>query len=334
LIISRAPLRISFFGGGSDFPEYFREHGGRVLSTAIDRYNYITATPFPSRLFDYKIRLSYSRGELVHTTGEIQHPVFRACLELLDLRQDIELHAVADLPAFTGLGSSSSFTVTLLHALHAFKGEDVGPAVLAREAIRVEREILGECVGCQDQVAAAYGGFNLVEFSADADPVVRPLKIPVENLQKLQKGMLLVFTHLKRRAQEIEKSKLPKFAARSPELEEMKAAALEGVRLLESSRFSLKEFGNLLEQGWQRKKQLSPLVCPPEVEALHSQALKLGAYGGKLLGAGGGGFILFLAEPDQLSAMAQTFCEKEQIRPGLGAGGAKLIFQNTSGESS
>ena len=333
MIISRAPLRISFFGGGSDFPEYFREHGGRVLSTAIDRYNYITATPFPSRLFDYKIRLSYSRGELVHTTGEIQHPVFRACLELLGLREDIELHAVADLPAFTGLGSSSSFTVTLLHALHAFKGEDVGPAVLAREAIRVEREILGECVGCQDQVAAAYGGFNLVEFSADADPVVRPLKIPVENLQKLQKGMLLVFTHLKRRAQEIEKSKLPKFAVRSPELEEMKAAALEGVRLLESSRFSLKEFGDLLEQGWQRKKQLSPLVCPPEVEALHSQALKLGAYGGKLLGAGGGGFILFLAEPDRLSALAQTFCEKEQIRPGLGAEGAKLIFQNTSGES-
>ena len=225
MIISRAPLRISFFGGGSDFPEYFREHGGRVLSTAMDRYNYMTATPFPSRLFDYKIRLSYSRGELVHTTGEIQHPVFRACLELLGLREDIELHAVADLPAFTGLGSSSSFTVTLLYALHAFKGEDVGPAVLAREAIRVEREILGECVGCQDQVAAAYGGFNLVEFSADADPVVRPLKIPVENLQKLQKGMLLVFTHLKRRAQEIEKSKLPKFAARSPELEEMKAAA-------------------------------------------------------------------------------------------------------------
>jgi D-glycero-alpha-D-manno-heptose-7-phosphate kinase len=334
LIISRAPLRISFFGGGSDFPEYFREHGGRVLSTAIDRYNYITATPFPSRLFDYKIRLSYSRGELVHTTGEIQHPVFRACLELLGLREDIELHAVADLPAFTGLGSSSSFTVTLLHALHAFKGEDVGPAVLAREAIRVEREILGECVGCQDQVAAAYGGFNLVEFSADADPVVRLLKIPVENLQKLQKGMLLVFTHLKRRAQEIEKSKLPKFAARSPELEEMKAAALEGVRLLESSRFSLKEFGNLLEQGWQRKKQLSPLVSLPEVEALHSQAIKLGAYGGKLLGAGGGGFFLFLAEPDRLLALAQTFCEKEQIRPGLGAEGVKLIFQNTSGESS
>ena len=328
MIISRAPLRISFFGGGSDFPEYFREHGGRVLSTAIDRYNYMTATPFPSRLFEYKIRLSYSRGELVHTTGEIQHPVFRACLELLDLRQDIELHAVADLPAFTGLGSSSSFTVTLLHALHAFKGEDVGPAVLAREAIRVEREILGECVGCQDQVAAAYGGFNRVEFSGDADPVVRPLKIPSENLQKLQKGMLLVFTHLKRRAQEIEKSKLPKFAARSPELEEMKAAVLEGARLLESSGFSLREFGALLEKGWQRKQLLSPLVCPPEIGAMHRQAMALGAYGGKLLGAGGGGFFLFLAEPDCLAAISRAFASKEQIRPDFVREGAKTVFRS------
>jgi len=329
LIISRAPLRISFFGGGSDFPEYFRKHGGRVLSTAIDRYNYITATPFPSRLFDYKIRLSYSRGELVHATGEIQHPVFRACLELLGLREDIELHAVADLPAFTGLGSSSSFTVTLLHALHAFKGEDVGPAVLAREAIRVEREILGECVGCQDQVAAAYGGFNLVEFSGESDPVVQPLKIPAKNLQTLHEGMLLVFTHLKRRAQEIEKSKLPKLSARSPELEEMKAAALEGARLLESAHFSLKEFGTLLEQGWRRKKELSPLVCPPEVEALHHQACKLGAYGGKLLGAGGGGFFLFLAEPERLPALTKAFIAQEQVRPALAAEGAKLIFRNT-----
>jgi len=330
LIISRAPLRISFFGGGSDFPEYFREHGGRVLSTAIDRYNYMTATPFPSRLFDYKIRLSYSRGELVHATGEIQHPVFRVCLELLDLRQGIELHAVADLPAFTGLGSSSCFTVTLLHALHAFRGEDVGPAVLAREAIQVEREILGECVGCQDQVAAAYGGFNLVEFSGEADPVVRPLKIPVKNLQTLHEGMLLVFTHLKRRAQEIEKSKLPKLSARSPELEEMKAAALEGAGLLESTRFSLKDFGALLDQAWQRKKELSPLVSPPEVEALHHQARKLGACGGKLLGAGGGGFFLFLAEPDRLSALARAFSDKEQLRPTLAAEGAKLIFKTTS----
>jgi D-glycero-alpha-D-manno-heptose-7-phosphate kinase len=334
LIISRAPLRISFFGGGSDFPEYFREHGGRVLSTAIDRYNYMTATPFPSRLFDYKIRLSYSRGELVHSTGEIQHPVFRACLELMDLRQDIELHAVADLPAFTGLGSSSSFTVTLLYALHAFKGEDVGPAVLAREAIRVEREILGECVGCQDQVAAAYGGFNLVEFSGEADPVVRPLKIPAKNLQTLREGMLLVFTHMKRRAQEIEKSKLPKLAVRSPELEEMKAAALEGARLLESGRFSLKEFGNLLEHAWQRKKKLSSLVCPSEVDALHGQALELGAYGGKLLGAGGGGFILFLAEPEKISALASAFSSLEQIRPGLGAEGAKKVFQSKTGKIS
>ena len=164
MIITRTPLRVSFFGGGTDFPEFFREEGGAVVSAAINRYSYQIVSEFPSSLFDYAIRISYSRGELVKSLEEIQHPVFRACLQRCGLERDVELHVATDLPAFTGLGSSSSFTVGLLHALHAFKGDRVLPSHLAQEAVHIERDVLKECVGLQDQYAAAYGGFNLIEF--------------------------------------------------------------------------------------------------------------------------------------------------------------------------
>src|SRR6185295_8760663 len=164
MVIARAPVRISFFGGGTDYPEYFQNEPGAVLATAIDKYSYVTSSPFLSELFDYSIRVSYRKVELAKSVEEIEHNVYRECLRLCKLERDIELHNVADLPAFTGLGSSSTFTVSLLHALHSFKGEFLTPLQLAYEAIHVERRLIKENVGCQDQVMAAVGGFNLVEF--------------------------------------------------------------------------------------------------------------------------------------------------------------------------
>ncbi|WP_228015999.1 GHMP family kinase ATP-binding protein [Synechocystis salina] len=172
MLISRAPVRISFFGGGTDYPEYFLQHGGAVLATAIDKFSYVTASPFLSHLFDYSIRVSYRKVELVKNPSEMEHVVFRECLKFCGLEKDIELHNVADLPAFTGLGSSSAFTVSLLQALHSFKGEFIRPLDLAYEAIYVERHLVNDKVGCQDQLMAAMGGFNLVEFRKEDDIVV------------------------------------------------------------------------------------------------------------------------------------------------------------------
>ncbi|XTZ11152.1 MAG: GHMP kinase, partial [cyanobacterium endosymbiont of Rhopalodia yunnanensis] len=172
MLISRAPVRISFFGGGTDYPEYFLQHGGAVLATSIDKYSYVTATPFPSHLFDYLIRVSYRKVELVKTVDELEHNVYQQCLKFCGLEKDIELHNVADLPAFTGLGSSSAFTVSLLQALHSFKGEFIKPLDLAYEAIYVERYLVKDRVGCQDQLMAAMGGFNLVEFRTEENIIV------------------------------------------------------------------------------------------------------------------------------------------------------------------
>ncbi len=197
MLIARAPLRVSFFGGGTDYPEYFLQHGGAVLATAIDKFCYLTASPFPSHLFDYTIRLSYRQVELVKNLTEIEHNVYRECLKFCGLEQDIELHNVADLPAFTGLGSSSTFTVALLHALHCFKGEFVRPLDLAYEAIYVERKLLHDKVGCQDQLMAAVGGFNLVEFRTETDIIVHRVPISPQRLAEFEEHLFVVFTGIK-----------------------------------------------------------------------------------------------------------------------------------------
>src|SRR5690349_23058986 len=194
MIIARAPLRVSFFGGGSDYPEYFARHGGAVLATAIDKYSYVTASTFFSRLFDYGIRLSYRNNELVRTVDEIQHAVFRECLRRYGPAKDIELHTVADLPAFTGLGSSSSFTVALILALRSFQGSFTRPLDLAYRAIDMERNVLKDRVGCQDQVLAAVGGFNLVEFRAEDDILVHRVPLTAERLASLEQHLFVVYS--------------------------------------------------------------------------------------------------------------------------------------------
>lgn len=327
MIISRAPLRVSFFGGGTDFPEYFRVHGGAVLATAIDKYSFVTASPFRSILFDYAIRISYRNNEAVTSLDKMEHPVFRECLRLLKLEKDIEVHTVADLPAFTGLGSSSTFTVSLLHALHSYKGDRVAPLDLAYEAIHVEREVLGECVGCQDQTTAAVGGFNVLEFRSETDIRVHPLGLPTVRLEELQAHLIVAFTGVKRRAANIETRKLRGFQHNEATLRRMRAMVDAGRNIL-CGPASLEEFGRLLHESWLAKRSLEATVSNTEIDDLYREGLAAGAWGGKLLGAGGGGFVVFVAPPEAHNNIRSKLASKYILDIKLNAPGSEIIFGN------
>jgi D-glycero-alpha-D-manno-heptose-7-phosphate kinase len=325
MIISRAPLRVSFCGGGTDFPEYFRKNGGAVLATAIDQFSYVTASPFQSHLFDYAVRVSYSKGELVRNIDDIEHPVFRECLRFCGFGKDIELHTVADLPAFTGLGSSSSFTVALLQALHAYKGGFVRPLELAYEAIHIERNVLKECVGVQDQAMSAVGGFNVLEFHGENDIRVQPLALSRERIQEIEAHIFLVFTGVKRRAHSLEAKKIQKLEANRDHLREMRLMVDEGRSLLASGN-SLSGFGLLLHKAWMAKRQLDDCVSSEEIDEIYAKGLAAGAWGGKLLGAGGGGFILFIAPPECRCKLDGVFSDRHRLNIHVNAPGSQIIF--------
>jgi D-glycero-alpha-D-manno-heptose-7-phosphate kinase len=325
MIISRAPVRISFFGGGTDYPEYFLKAGGAVLASAINKYSYVTASPFLSHLFDYSIRISYRNVEVVKQARDIQHNVFRECLCLCGFERDIELHNFADLPAFTGLGSSSAFTVSLLHALHTFKGEFLRPQQLAYEAIHVERNILKDNVGCQDQVLAAFGGFNLVEFRSETDIVVNRVPLSPQRLTEFQDHLFLVFTGITRKASDVVAAQLKRVDQNLPALRDMRAMVYKGYELLVENR-PLKEFGELLHQAWEAKRSLDCGVTNSEIDNIYRQGLEAGAWGGKLLGAGGGGFMLFFAPPEAKEHLRKMFVDRQVLDVKLNAAGSQIIF--------
>lgn len=325
MIISRAPLRISFFGGGTDYPEYFLQEGGAVLASAIDKFSYITASPFPSHLFDYSIRLSYRKVELVKDVNETEHAVFRECLKFCKLEKDIELHNVADLPAFTGLGSSSTFTVSLLQSLHAFKGEFVNAQQLAREAIFVERRLVHDNVGCQDQVLAAYGGFNIVEFRTEEDIVVNRVAIAPPRIAELEQHLLLVFTGIKRKASEVVAKQLKRVDQNFSMLRTMRRMVDEGHSILTGSR-PLQQFGELLHRAWMAKRSLDGCISNNDIDEMYQRGMEAGAWGGKLLGAGGGGFLLFLAPPEVHPKIESMFADQQILHVKLNAPGSQIIF--------
>jgi D-glycero-alpha-D-manno-heptose-7-phosphate kinase len=324
MIISRAPVRISFFGGGTDYPEYFTRHGGAVLATAVDKYSYVTASPFLSHLFDYSIRVSYRQAEFVKTVDEIQHNVYRECLKLCGFRKDIELHNVADLPAFTGLGSSSAFTVSLLHALHACKGEFLSPQELAYEAIHVERDLLKDNVGCQDQTLAAVGGFNLLEFRTERDIVVQRVPISQERLRELEQHLFIVFSGVRRKASDVVAKQLKRVDQNQATLQTMRGMVYEGYDIL-TERRPLRQFGELLDRAWQAKRSLDGGVSTPEIDGIYQRGLQAGAWGGKLLGAGGGGFILFFAPPKAHARLKKAFAGQQILDVKLNAPGSQII---------
>jgi D-glycero-alpha-D-manno-heptose-7-phosphate kinase len=325
MLIARAPLRISFFGGGTDYPEYFLNHGGAVLATAIDKFCYLTASPFPSHLFDYIIRLSYRQVELVKSVSEIQHNVYRECLKFCGLDRDIELHNVADLPAFTGLGSSSTFTVALLHVLHSFKGQFVPPLDLAYEAIYVERHLLHDRVGCQDQLMAAVGGFNLVEFRTEEDIIVHRVPLSPQRLGEFEQHLFVVFTGIKRKAANVVAQQLEKVGDNTATLKQMRTMVDQGWDILTGNK-PLSVFGELLDQAWNAKRSLSKVISNPYIDEMYRQGKEAGAWGGKLLGAGAGGFLLFFAPPELHENLKQVFCDRPCLRVKINAPGSEIIF--------
>ncbi|HUP56039.1 MAG TPA: kinase [Bdellovibrionota bacterium] len=297
MIISRTPLRVSLFGGGTDYPDWYRRHGGATLVTTIDKYCYISCRKLPP-FFDYKHRIVYSRMETVRDVSEICHPVVRAVLTESGVEEGLEIHHAADLPARTGLGSSSAFTVGLLHALHAFQGALLFKEELAREALRIEQEVLKEPVGSQDQVSTAYGGFNRLEFLPDGSFRVSPLVCDAERRNEFNRRLMLFFTGVWRGPSSVAQKKIENLHSCSHELHALRELVDDATGILASRAASLDDIGRLLGEGWHLKRSLAPGVTRPEIDEIYREGISAGALGGKVLGAGGGGFILFYVRPE------------------------------------
>jgi len=297
MIISRTPFRISFFGGGTDYPVWYRKHGGAVLATTIDKYCYLTCRYLPP-FFEHKIRVVYSKIENCQTVDEIAHPAVREVLRFLEFDRGVEIHHDGDLPARSGMGSSSSFTVGLLHALYALKGQMPSKHQLAMESIFLEQECLKETVGSQDQVCAAYGGFNHITFLPNAEISVRPIIIAPERILELNSHLMLFYTGIKRTASNVAESYVNNSETNKRLLRLMKDLIDEGISILTSGQ-DLTDFGELLHEAWGAKRSFSPMVSNSQVDDIYSQALAAGAIGGKLTGAGGGGFLLLFVTPDK-----------------------------------
>lgn len=297
MIISRTPFRISFFGGGTDYPEWYMKHGGAVLSTTFDKYCYITSRELPP-FFDHKYRITYSKVEDTKEIEQIEHPAIRAVLNEIDFDRGLEIHCDADLPARSGLGSSSSFVVGMLHSLKALQNKEVTKEWLANEAIRIEQVVLQENVGSQDQVAAAFGGFNLIKFHPDGGFVVEPIVLPLQRKQSLESHLMLFFTGFSRIASEVAKSKIANLEKKSKELHNMRKMVDEALDVL-SSNADMRMIGEMLHQTWEYKRTLSSKVSNEAIDKIYAQARSAGAIGGKILGAGGGGFLLLFVEPEK-----------------------------------
>jgi D-glycero-alpha-D-manno-heptose-7-phosphate kinase len=302
MIITSTPLRISFFGGGTDYPVWYREYGGSVLSTTIDKCCYITCRRLPP-FFEYHSRVSYSRIENVSDNNAIQHPSVRACLQFVDIHDGVEIHHVADLPARSGLGTSSAFTVGLLLGLYALKNQMRDKHSLASEAIYVEQELLREAVGAQDQVSAAYGGFNRINFDQDGSIEVTKVITSQERLAELQQHLVLYFTGFSRFASEIAQEQLRMTPHKKQELHTMLQFVDEAEAIIANPARPLHEFGRLLHQSWQIKRTLTNRISNTSIDEIYEAGLSAGALGGKLLGAGGGGFMLFFVPPERREAL-------------------------------
>jgi D-glycero-alpha-D-manno-heptose-7-phosphate kinase len=325
MIVTRTPLRISFFGGGTDYPEYFERHSGAVLATAIDKSMFFSVTKFYSELFDYSLRFAYSKVECAKSLDGIEHRPFREILRHQGISRDMEVSLAAELPSFSGTGSSSSFVVGLLNALAAYQGKFVRPMDLAYQAVEIERNVLGEHVGCQDQVLAAVGGFSLVEFRRIDDIVVHRLPLSSGDLQNLEQHLLMVFTGLRRRASVHAAKQIARVDQNVERLRQMRTMVDDAYQCLVAQR-SLERFGKLLGESWNIKRQLEGSISNPTIDQLYQSALDAGAWGGKLLGAGGGGFLLFVVPPESRAAVLASLRGQQEIPIRIDAAGSQVIF--------
>ena len=296
MIITETPFRMSFFGGGTDMEDFFREYGGAVLSTTFDKYCYVNVRHLP-RFFDYSTELSYSKTERVTDVEQIQHPAIRNAMKMLDMHE-LRLTYEADLPARSGLGTSSSFAVGMLNAFYALKGKYADKKKLADEAIYLERELCQEAGGWQDQIAAAYGGLNRINFNADGYEVC-PVIISPERKKRLNNNLLMFFTGFTRFSSDVQKQNASGKADKVIQLKEMLSLVDDAERLLTDRDSDLDEFGRLLDHTWKLKRQTGSAVSTSNIDNLYEKGMKAGALGGKLLGAGGGGFLVFYVQPEK-----------------------------------
>ena len=330
MIISKTPFRISFFGGGTDYPEWYHENGGSVLATTIDKYCYISCRHLPP-FFEHKHRIVYSKIESVKTTEEIQHPVVRAVLSNLSITDGLEIHHDADLPARSGLGSSSSFTVGLINVLNALKGLQISKQDLAKQATYIEQEVLKETVGSQDQILAAFGGFNRIDFHPDDSFNISPVIINKDLVEQLQSHMLLFFTGLSRFSSDIARDKVSNFTNRFQELTQIKEMVDEGMSILQSPSTPIMDLGKLMHESWKLKRSLSAKVSTPKIDEIYEAGIKAGATGGKILGAGGGGFILFFAEPKNHKKIRERLKSLVHVAFHFDDVGSKIVVYEPNG---
>lgn len=325
MIISRTPFRISFFGGGTDYPAWYHKHGGAVLAASIDKYCYLTCRYLPP-FFDHKIRIIYSKIESCHTLDEITHPAVREVLRYLNMDRGVEIHHDGDLPARSGMGSSSSFTVGLLHALYALKGLMPSKQQLATESIHIEQDILKETVGSQDQISAAYGGFNYITFLPDGTFSVWPITLSQERVQELNAHLMLFYTGIRRTASNIAESYVNDLEGRSRrQLRIMKDLIEEGISILNNGD-DISGFGELLHEAWQAKRSLSLQVSNPQVDEIYDAAISAGAIGGKLTGAGGGGFLLLFVPPSHQRSVRERLKQLIDVPFRIEYSGSQIIF--------
>ena len=326
MIISRTPFRMSFFGGGTDYPAWYRNEVGMVLSTTIDKYCYLTCRRLPP-FFDYTTRLVYSKIELVKNLDEIQHPAVRETLRYMNLKSGLELHHASDLPARTGLGASSSFIVGLLHILRVFQGDTPNRMQLAQTAIHIERDCIKEAVGSQDQVATSFGGLNRITFSGDDEIEVTPVLLEPERIAALESHLMLYFTGIFREAPLLAARQIKAIRHHKSDLLEMRQMVDEANRIL-ASEDSLEEFGKLLHESWQIKRTLAEGITNPTIEEIYSAARKAGALGGKVLGAGGGGFVLLFVRVENQSAVRESLSKLVKVLFRFEKAGTQIILND------
>lgn len=330
MIISRTPFRVSFFGGGTDFPDWYHQYGGAVLSTTIDKYCYISCRYLPP-FFSHKHRIVYSQIENVHTLDEIKHPAVREVLKWLNLSKGIEIHHDGDLPARSGLGSSSSFSVGLLNVLYALSGHASPKRKLANDAIFVEQNLLNENVGSQDQISAAFGGLNKIIFHENGQFDVLPVIMRPQRLKDLNERLILLFTGFTRFSSDIIKSQINRIDLNKSNLLTMRTLVDDGLSILQNEDINLDEFGDLLNQTWNLKRKLSHDISTQEIDDIYDRALKAGAIGGKLLGAGGGGFLLIYARPDMRGNILSALPKFTHVPFSFETQGSQIVLYQPDG---
>ncbi len=328
MIISRTPVRVSFLGGGSDYPEYFSRESGYTLSATIDKFCYITVQEL-REFFDHRLRISYSRLELTKQVDEIIHPSVRECLRHLGIEHGVEIHCMTDLPARTGLGSSSAFTVGLLNALYAWQGKFATPRQLAEEAVHVERDLIKERVGLQDQYACAFGGFLYATYTPQGDVNIRSIPLTNDRINALEDRLMLFYTGLQRHASEILAEQLDRTRTGElhPKLKELASLVPQAVDAVCNGR-ELENLGKLMHRGWMIKRSLSTVVSGEAIDHWYERAIGAGSTGGKLLGAGGGGFLLLYVEPEKQDKVRAALSDLQEVRFRFESQGSSILFSS------